>query len=229
MTILSVAQSACLRLVGKKPSSLFSSNGALEKQIIDIANEAAEEIAGATDWRVLTKQYTLNGDGSTASFPLPADYDRMVQGMDVTRPGLPGWRYQAASDLDTWTDAVNSAVGVSPGYWIIIDDVMHFQPAIPASEEAQFWYVSKNFVLTAGNTPANVFAADDDEFVLDDRLLTLSIIWRYRAQLRLDYAQEMENYEKRLSELSTRDRGARVIRKGGRSDAIWPIFGWGRL
>ena len=76
MTVLQAMQSASLRLIGRKPSTFFSSQDTFEMEIVDLANEVAKVIADQHDWQVLTKVHTLTGDGVTTSFSLPAGHSR---------------------------------------------------------------------------------------------------------------------------------------------------------
>lgn len=56
------------------------------------------------------------------------------------------------------------------------------------------------------------FDSDDDSFVLDEQLLLLSTIWRWKQAEGLDYQEDMQNYEVRLSQLAAKDQGSRPIR-----------------
>jgi hypothetical protein len=41
--------------------------------------------------------------------------------------------------------------------------------------------------------------------------LTLSIIWRWRASKRLEYAEDLKNFEIAMSEETARDKGSRIL------------------
>ena len=55
--------------------------------------------------------------------------------------------------------------------------------------------------------------------MLPERLLTLGLIWRWRAQKRQEYAEDLRNYEIALSEEIGRDKGSQIIAVGA---ARWP-------
>lgn len=64
----------------------------------------------------------------------------------------------------------------------------------------------------ADGTLTGAFTADDNEFLLDDRLLTLGLIWRWKAQKGLDYSEDLQTYEIALAQAQVRDRGNFALR-----------------
>jgi hypothetical protein len=82
-----------------------------------------------------------------------------------------------------------------------------------SSEIAKFYYVS-NEIITNGTANKTEFSADADVFKLSERLLTLGIIWRWRAQKRLEFAEDLANYQTALNEEIGRDKGSRIIAVG---------------
>ena len=203
-----------VRLVGRKPQTVFSSAQQMEMEIVDLATDVAADIAGSHDWRALTSIHTITGDGVTSSFDLPADYDRMVLAQAVHDPNNWFWGYSRITDLDEWIAVTTSGFfGITPCWWIMLGGQMQFAPTPADGAQASFPYVSKNFGRSAnGATPISVFSNDGDSFVLNERLLTLGLIWRWKAQKGLEYAEDMANYEKALSEDQARDKGAPAIR-----------------
>lgn len=215
MSFLTSAQSAAIRLGVNKPSAFFSGPGRFEQEIVDLANEVVTDIVKAHDWRSLVLQREMVGDGVTTAFDLPDDYDRMPKGADVGRMNWYTWGYVDAPDLNFWNDLINGLASPSPGYWIMLDNKMQFIPPVEENTTAEFYYISKAAIID-GDTQVrkNAFTKDSDTFVLDERLLTLGLIWRWRAMKRLDYSEDLQNYEIRLSQISAEDKGARAIRMG---------------
>jgi hypothetical protein len=60
------------------------------------------------------------------------------------------------------------------------------------------------------------FTDDNDIFVLSERILTLSLIWRWRQMKRMEYAEDLTNYEIALATATGTDKGARVLVTQGR-------------
>lgn len=223
MTIQTAVNSASLRVVGTVPAAVFSSTDQVIIEMLDLARDVAEDIARAYDWRDLTKIAVFTGDGSTTSFPKPADYDRMVQGEDIVDPPSWFWGYQPVVSVSEWLKRERYA-WISPGGWILLGGAFQFYPAPTGT--AEFPYITKNWVLSANGTPKPAFTEDSDTFVLDESLLTLGLIWRYRAQKGLDYSEDMANYNSSLSQLMAKDKGSRVIRKHDRYTSFGGRLAW---
>ena len=190
--ILPAIKSAILRVTGVVVQEVFTSTDMIAVEMADLVNDVAADIALSHDWRALTKVHQVVGDGSFA-YPLPSDYDRMV-----------------LATVNEWMRFKAGAYSiVSPGGWIIIGDEFQFYPA--PNGTAQYPYISNAWARDVNGVPKSTFTADDDTFVLDDRLLTLGLIWRWLDQKDMPYAEAMQTYETALSQAQTRDRGARVI------------------
>lgn len=232
MTVLAACQSALLRVAGKKPSSVptvFSSDEQTVVEIVDLVNEVATDIMKSHDWQALTKIATLTGDGIATTFPLPDGYDRMNLAQGVSDSNSWFWNYTQVPDMDTWIMIQNGFyLGViSPGWWMLTGGEFQFQPAPATGATANFPYISKDYAIPqGGGTAKAAFDTDLDTFALDERLLTLGLIWRWRAQKRLEYAEDMATYEMALSQAQTRDRGATVIRSNGRRGMWNTRAGW---
>lgn len=225
MTVGSAMGAAALRVSGGRPSSFFGSTEQLEVEFCDLVNEVAEDVARYQDWQGLIGIHTLNGDGGETEFPLPADYDRMLIAADVQDPGSWAWGYSYYADVNQFIRDQERGPLLTPGGWIILQDKMQFVPA-PAGR-ATFTYISKNWAVD-GETGARKaeFTKDTDEFVLPERLLTLGLVWRWRENKRLDAEGDQEAFVKALDEYASRDRGARIIRRGGGGACGWG--GWTR-
>lgn len=216
MSVLSAAQSAGIRLIGSKPVSLFSPTGAnlqFANELAELATETAVDIAKQHDWRTLTKLATITGDGAALAFDLPEDYDRMPVKAAVHSATWEQWRYEPARDLDQWQDILTFAGSGLPGWWIILGGQFQITQgnSVPlgVGTQAKFYYISNQIV--AGKT---AFTADADEFVLSERLLTLGLIWRWRAQKRQEYGEDMKNYELALEKEIAHDKGSRILATG---------------
>lgn len=214
MTALSACQNAIARLVARRPVSVFSSDDEICVEIASLSNEAAVDIAKGHDWQALTKLHSITGDGETESWPLPDDYDRMVNGTNVHSGTWVWQRYSNAGTLDNWLDLKSLLPAIPPGYWNILGGTVNFVPVVSIGDEAKFYYVSRQYARGEDGSAKFAFDRDDDSFVLDDRLLTLALIWRWKAMKGMDYQEDIRNYDIALSQAMARDGGSRVIRSG---------------
>lgn len=225
MTILDCFKSLSRRILAQDQASLYSGMDATQFKVQEIANEAALDIAQAYDWLELTRMDTIAADGQAMAFDLPADYGRMLVKGDV-HSYLWFRDYQRARDMDEWMRIINFKPSAVPGWWTLYGGQIHFWPPPPADAQPRFGYISNQIVRAQDGTLKTAFSTDSDAFVLDEQLLLLAMIWRYKQAEGLDYQEDMQNYEIRLSQLAAKDKGSRPIRSTRRSVAnlgIWAI------
>lgn len=208
MTVLSACQEAAVELNQTEPTVLFAATDKFAREMRVQANKSAVAIAKAYDWQRLTTRATITGDSSTTAFALPADYDRMALKTNLSSNSS-NIDLVKIVDLDQWDYFQNHVTPTAPGYWIILGGQIQINPA-PATGVIHSYYYISNYVAT-GKT---AFTADADVFLLPERLLTLSIIWRWRAMKRMEYAEDMRNFEIAMAEETAKDKGSRVLVKG---------------
>lgn len=208
MTVLSACAEAAIELNQAEPATLFSTTDQFAKELRTQANKTALAVAEEYDWQKFLTLNTLTGNGSSTSFTLPADYVRMEKTADLLTSSF-GRKLRKARDVNEWLSIqINTLNAATPGIWIIIGGTMNVRPAIASGETVKFYYV-KNTIITSGTKTA--FTADSDTFDLSERLITLGVIWRWRAQKRKDYAEDMRNFEIAQAKAQYADKGSRVL------------------
>lgn len=209
MSVLAICQNATAMLVGERPPAFYSSNDELPVEISAIANEAAADIIKKHEWSALTRKWSEAGDGVEKNFPFPGDYDRMCLS---TRVRIGNSVIERAADIGSFEN-LNGDWG---NVWFPMSGGIEFATPVGDGEVASYTYQSCFYATNQNGAPKRAFDADTDYFRLNGRLLTLGIIWRWRALKRQDYQEDMQNYEIALSEQMARDGGARLIKGGGR-------------
>lgn len=228
MTILSACQSAAVRLIGRKPNTIFSSQKKFEMQIADLVQEAAIDIAKAFDWQALMVLAQHQGDGTKTAFDFPQGFDRMPIKGNVHSATWQQSGYAPARDRDHWINLQTYSTAGAPGFWIVLDGQMQIYPPMGPSEVAKYYFVTKEIARDKDGVSKAQIDKDDDVFKLDERLLTLALIWRYRDLIGLDYSEAMENYERALAQVGGADKGKRILAEGrGRMpyDAVYAFPG----
>lgn len=210
--IFPALKAAILRCTGVSVTEVYASTDTVAMEMADLANEVASDIAKSHDWRILTKVHTITGDGGL-TYPLPDDYDRMVLASEIDEQSNWLWGYYPFADVNEWMrcSSGNHSI-INPGGWIDLGGYLNFYPAPTGT--AEFPYIRNDWARDSGGNSQTAFTSDEDTFILDNRLLTLGLIWRWLAQKKMDYSEEMATYELALSQAQTRDKGARVLRSG---------------
>lgn len=222
MNILAIVQSASLSIDLERPSTLFASTDRTMLEVGDVVNTAAKQILDDYDWQTLLKTATVTGDGIETGFTLPADFSRMVQ--DASLVGV-NWRFypaQQMQDFNHWLELLTYPVETWQQHWMVFGGKLNIMPILPLGDVLNYGYISNAIVVGADSSQ---FTADTDEYVLDDELLRLSIIWNWKASKGFDFQTDLAKYAERLEKLRFRDVGSRQTIVTGRGARSWARFG----
>ena len=214
MTTLSVIQDACTSgIVLEKPTAVFGSTTREHIELASLLNEAGAMIAEAHEWQTLNRIATITGDGTDEDFILPTDFSRMLDKSQLWSSSLET-PLTPISDRDEWLGLEVQAFDFVINAWIIYGNEVHIKPALASGVTVQYFYQSHHWARSAA--PANIdqFSADTDTFRLNERLLKLALIYKWREMKGLPYAENMADYQYLLAKLINRDKGSRIIRIG---------------
>jgi len=224
-TALQIVRAAATKLGIDQPDVLFTATDRTEIELRQALIEASDKILHMHDWQALRTVVTHDGDGSTTQFALPSDYIRMPKDARV-------WSTKWQLTLhhitpEEWLNLDVREFELARGTWTIYGGNFVYKPALDADEDAKFWYISRNVVLGSDQVAKEEFSADDDTYKLDDRVLELVLVWVWRQQKGLDYAEEMQTAEYAVSRAMARDGGARILTQSSRSgynaETAYPI------
>ena len=213
MSLLTVFQQACTSGIAlEKPSAVYGSTTREHIELANVANEMAAMIAASHEWQILNKIAVITGDGSTEDFALPADYDRQLDKSQLWSTSLET-PLSPISDRDEWLGLDIKSFDFIINAWIIYAGEIHIKQPLASAVEVKYFYQSNLWGLN-GATPISEFTADTDTFRIDERLLKLGIIWKWREMKGLPYAEDLATYERLLAKLAMRDKGSRIYRLG---------------
>jgi hypothetical protein len=195
--ILSVVKDVCATVGVLVPQSVFSgiSGNRTMQEMLALANETAQAIAyDNRDWTTLKTTVTYTGDGVTSAYDLPANYKRMLLTSNVWRESSTQTPMTFVPDLDEWLIRRADDWNTAQGEWTMYGGQIHFWPMLESGETAYFAYLDKNCVTLNGGGVGDAFLNDADSFRLDERVLKLGMIWRWKAQKGSPYAEDLSNY-----------------------------------
>jgi hypothetical protein len=101
-------------------------------------------------------------------------------------------------------------------------DALLINPVPPAAHSMAFEYVTKNWVLQAGTTPAAGFAGDTDVIRLPDEICLMGLRWRWKKEKGLAYAEDFNTYEAQVVNGLARNKAADLLRMDGETMRITP-------
>lgn len=211
-TVLRVLQDVCPKIGLDVPTAVFGSIDREHMELAAMANDMAERIAQGHDWQALTVEHSFTGDNVAEAFAFPDDYDRLILNGDV-------WNSRTNNPVDpldhnVWLGRETRGFDVYSAY-NILGNKMRVRPILEDGETVTFMYVKNVFAKSAASVEQDCFKADDDEFLLPDRLLRLGLIWQWRESKGLPYAEDMMTYEEVMAKEVRSERGSKVLVVGG--------------
>lgn len=225
MTMLSMIQQAAQRIGIVSPNAVVSSSDPQIMQLLTLLNQEGESLSERYAWQSLRKESTFTG--------VAAD----DQGAMTTLAGT-DFKYLVTDTF--WNRTLRRPVCgcITPQDWqtlkaspqtgpyqqfILRGGHMWMIPNPTALQTLAFEYVSKNFVLAAdGTTYKDSFTADDDTALLDEKIMTIGLIWRWKQVKGLEYAEDFRLYEQRVTDAMGRDKGPTSIKMTGQPTVRLP-------
>lgn len=222
MSLLTIMQQVCPRLGIAKPAAVASSQDPQLIQLIALANEEGQDLSSRYPWQALQNESTFSTVATES------------QGAIATLAGS-GFRY-VLNDIMWNRDLRRPVFGpLAPYQWQqlkaqnltgpwnqfrIRGGNVLFIPAPAASQTIAFEWQSKFWANSAAT-----WILDADTSLLDEEVMTMGIIWRWKAAKGLEYAEDMNKYERLVSDLMARDGGkAKLNLNGGNIGFAAGIF-----
>jgi len=188
------------------PTAAVSSTDENVIRMIELANEEGEELASRADWQALTREatHTTLAAESQGLMTAIAGSDFNYIKNDTFWNRTKDRRWYPVSDVDWQTMKATNITGpveyfrIRGGYLLAI-------PAPTAGETLAFEWVSKNWCETSGGTGQSAWAADSDVGRLDESLMLMGLVWRWKKAQGLEYAEDFRQYEIRVESAMQRD------------------------
>lgn len=207
MSLLSIVQTAAERLSLRRPTVVVTSTDLQVRQLFAFANEEGESLSKRGNWQELTGEHSFITSGSEvqSNTPIPPDLRKFVPNSFFNRT-------QARALVGPITPRQYQALRAQPVYGRVYLSFRERQgafmitPAPTAGDTIAYEYVSKFWAKSDASQPKASFTADTDTAYLDEELIIQGVRWRFKAANGLDYAEDMETYERSV-EVALADNG----------------------
>jgi len=214
MTLLTVINNTQDSLGLPRSSSVIGATDQNTRTLLAQANQEGKELMRRHNWEKLTTEDTFVSTATeTQTGVFNSNFDRIVnetvynrtQKRRVLGPlSSREWQNQKAVTATVLTDAFR----IRGGDMLLI-------PIPPAGNTYAFEYVSRDWCESSGGTGQYEWTADTDVGVLDEELMKLGLIWRFKKSKELDYAEDFATYEREVNQAIMRDGGRRSLSYGG--------------
>lgn len=223
MTCLTLIQSVCLRVGLDAPNAAITSADRQIKQIVELSNEAGQECARRYPWQALLAVGTF----TTLAAELQGSIQTIAPGLDyIINDTI--WNRTLRRPLfgprtpQTWEQQEALAInGPWSGYRLINGTLVMF-PIPAVGQSCYFEYITKNWITTSTASTSATWTNDADVPRLDNNLLVLDTIWRFKQQKGLDYAEDFNKAERLCMDLMAKDGGKDILNLGNARYDIYP-------
>lgn len=231
-TVLEIVKTVAKRVGISVPTTVTGSTDIQVLQLLALVNEEGEELADRYMWTALQKEKTFTTIAAE-------DQGAIVGGTGLLTVG-DGFKYILNDTIWNRTTQFKPGGPVGPvgwqglkatpfsGFWSqyrIRGGHLFFLPAATVGQTVAFEYVTENWATdTTGATGKAEFTADDDVPLLDSKLITTGLVWRWKASKGLSYDEDFRKYENMVADAMARDgTKGKVSLNGCNPDKVQPF------
>jgi len=231
MTILSIVQEAVERIGLSAPPTLIGSTNKTSIQCRALLRQEIKALSKKIAWQALQEEVSFmtiaveNQGVITTLFP---NLDYIIDDTIYNRTT----RIPLYGPMSPQVQAINKAwINTNPwGQYFIEDNELHIYPVPPSGQNVFAKYVT-NFVGTNGSNRITAFTADTDFPILDEEVITLGVMWRFKHQNGFEYMEDFNAYESMVNNLVLRDTPKPILNMDAPQNYIPGTFvqagGWG--
>lgn len=214
-TALNVLDEASRQLGLGAQSAPFASTDANIVQLVALLKSAGRKLVKAHQWSQLVKTHTLSTVDGTASYALPADFDRLTlqtmwdrtAQMPVPPVSAQGWHFlQAQTSMGSvWTQGR------------IYGNLLYLHPTPSSVSTVAYEYVSSFWVMPSGQTSptATTTTASTDTLWFDRELLIDALKLEWKGAKGMDPSMVLAGYATLLAGERSADSQAGIINMAG--------------
>ena len=218
-TTLEIIQDALDRLcIAQRPSTLDVTDDT-QRQMLALLNEEGQNICLSFQWQALSVPVVTQAADDNRNLSDQGAVDDLCPGLSRFVDDclyLNGRMMPLLGPVDAQARTFLRAGGMSVLYGFFIEQG-HLWITSPttAEQELRFAYISKNWARAAQGNGIDRLTQADDVPLLDARLLTLGVVWRWLSRNGMPYQQEFLNYDNALRSLQAVDTPRGVISASG--------------
>lgn len=205
MTILQMVKDACDELSLPRPTIAVNSTDAQVRQLIRLAQNEGRSLAKRHPWTILVSEHTFTtvAAGSQTTSSIPTDLGWILPGTMFNRTR----RRKVFGPIDSkdWQATQASLVTQADPTFRVLAGAIYITPTPTAGDSVYYEYVSNKWCQSSGAVARAAWAADTDTGKLDEYLMTLGLIWRFRSTKGLPFASDLSNYEREVADAIIRD------------------------
>lgn len=226
MSLLSIAQSLMLKVLSSKPIAAAGASDPKVLQAVEYINEAGQELGARATWQALTVESTFTTVATQSQGVITAlagpDFAFMVNNTmwDRTRR-----RPVFGPKSDAQWQQLMAQFNQGPYLqYRIRGNQLLILPVPPVGDAIYFEWITKNWCQSATLVGQTSMLADTDTSQLDERVLTLDALWRFKRANKLSYDEDFDKAQQAIDDLITRDASKPTLNLGGGQTDVLPAI-----
>lgn len=192
MTLLTIGQAAASKIGLRRPAAILASSDREVIRLLNCIKEECTDLIESAFWEETRTEQTFTAiAGSVQTGILPSDFNRMVPETFWDRSNT-RLITNVASAVEWQNLKAISYLG--PEYkFTIRGGSLYILPEMAGGESLAFEYASNNYILD-GSTAQSTFTADTNTLKIDEQLVSLGAIWRFKADIGQPFGSDFEKY-----------------------------------
>lgn len=190
--MLQIVQDACTDVGQPRPTVVASSTDETPRRMLRLLNKAGTQLMREFEWPRLRVVETFTAVAQEEQTePSTTEFARLAPQSTIWHVNTQRQVIGPVS-LEKWNQLHVFPVSTAQFYWTIIGLRFSIYPVPTTSDQFTFAYVFQKWTSNAAGTVFGLeFTADDDTHLLDDELLTLELVWRWKQAIGIDYGEDM--------------------------------------
>lgn len=157
--------------------------------------KAGDAVAQVRAWKVLLRECTITGDGTTTVFDLPADFSRMVDDSGWNRATR--WPLDLSSSQRWQRLKASRLTSLTAVRFRLVQGRAEFYDALPSGEVVAFDYLSRYWAATTGAATADRYypSASTDSILFEPALIESALKVRFLQSTGQDSTAALSEYQ----------------------------------
>lgn len=193
MTLLSMIRDVCAEVGVPRPNAVCAATDPTMRALLSHAQEEGRSLSRQGGWQILRKEKTfVSLAQETQTAMVATDLARFVDKTFYNRsrnrrlvgPATPAqWQRMKATTASPIVD-----------YFTMRGGAILINPAPPAGQTFAYEYFSTQWCASSVGAGQSLWAADTDVGALDESLMKLGVIWRFKAQRGMAFDTDYSKY-----------------------------------
>lgn len=226
--MLQIIQDACTDVGQPRPSVVASATDETPRRMLRLLNKAGTQLMREFEWPTLRETETFTATAAEAQTePSITDFARLSPQSTIWHVGTQRQVIGPVS-MEKWNQLHIFPTSTAQFYWTMLAGRFNIYPAPTVSDQFRYSYVYQKWAKTPDSVTYKLeFDADDDKHDLDDEMLTLELVWRWKQAIGIDYAEDMASCNRYKEVLYAGLRNKDVVNlsdpwQGKLPEGYWP-------